>query len=344
MHPYLAFLTYRFHVEKAREAGIRIEDFYANKFHKEPYILNHVYAQYFHPHTLLERVKDVAFYRRPRTIFKGFTVPDWATAEKQHGWDIDVHSRQAWANAMADFNAETTPVPFWGERQDPCAFEWFRLEQFGKGNQSRLYYNEVPQPKWLRHGGHVHDIDKALYSFTWAAQDEPVKFDGIDTTTPEGRAQYKADYDQMCALTPELIKAEHMMFPHEMPAKVSQEPHFQRVWAQYRAHALQGKINAAVDAGSVSQADADAAVAFLNAGPRKTMEISSYVQGKLGRPDLAEDEGFLATDRVFEAVGLGGAQFNMKTSEAYEDQFWRNYDRTYELSEIEMREQLPIFI
>lgn len=82
MHPYLAFMTYRFHVEKAREAGIRIEDFYANKFHKEPYILNHIYAQYFHPSTLLERVKDVAFYRRPRTIFKGFSVPDWATAEK----------------------------------------------------------------------------------------------------------------------------------------------------------------------------------------------------------------------------------------------------------------------
>lgn len=107
-------------------------------------------------------------------------------------------------------------------------------------------------------------MDKALYSFTWAAQDEPVKFDGIDTTTPEGRAQYKADYDQMCALTPELIKAEHMMFPHEMPAKVSQEPHFQRVWAQYRAHALETKVNAAVAAGSVSQADADATVAFLN--------------------------------------------------------------------------------
>ena len=88
-------------------------------------------------------------------------------------------------------------------------------------------------------------------------------------------------------------------------------------------------MNSAVDAGAISQSDADAAVAFLNAGPRKTMCISAYVQGKLGRPDLAEDEGFLATDRVFEAVGLGGASFNMKTSEAYEDQFWRNYDREY---------------
>jgi len=86
VHPYLAFITYRFHVEKAREIGIRIDDFYLLKFHKEPYIMNHVYAQYFHPDTLLERVRDVAFYRRPRTLFKGFRVPDWATAEKRHGW------------------------------------------------------------------------------------------------------------------------------------------------------------------------------------------------------------------------------------------------------------------
>jgi len=86
VHPYLAWCTYRFHVEKSREIGIRIEDFYVNKFHKEPYYMHHVYAQYFHPNSLLERVRDVAFYRKPRTLFKGFKVPDWATAEKRNGW------------------------------------------------------------------------------------------------------------------------------------------------------------------------------------------------------------------------------------------------------------------
>merc|ERR1711990_295347 len=73
-------VTYRFHVEKAREGGFRIEDVYHNKFHKEPYIMHHLYAQYFHPTTLLERIRDVRFYRQPRTLFKGFTVPDWAKA------------------------------------------------------------------------------------------------------------------------------------------------------------------------------------------------------------------------------------------------------------------------
>lgn len=66
--------------------GIRIEDFYVQKFHKEPYYMHHIYGQYFHPSSLLERVRDVSFYRRPRTIFKGFRVPDWATAEKMNGW------------------------------------------------------------------------------------------------------------------------------------------------------------------------------------------------------------------------------------------------------------------
>lgn len=44
VHPYLAFVTYRYHVEKAREAGIRIEDFYMNKFFKEPFVEFHIYA------------------------------------------------------------------------------------------------------------------------------------------------------------------------------------------------------------------------------------------------------------------------------------------------------------
>lgn len=96
IHPYLFHLTYKFHVEKAREAGLRVEDVYCNKFHKEPYIMFHMYAQYFHPSTVLERVRDVRFYRQPRTIFKGFKVPDWATSKEHAGWEFDAYSRQAW--------------------------------------------------------------------------------------------------------------------------------------------------------------------------------------------------------------------------------------------------------
>lgn len=137
-----------------------------NKFHKEPYIQFHIYGQYFHPETMLERSRDVAFYRRPRTLFKGFKVPDWATAEKRHGWELDAYSRQAWENAMHDLNSEWTPTQFTGERQEPNVIEWFRLEQWGKGNSSRLFYNEVPKLYWHRHGGRVDDIEKDVFSFT----------------------------------------------------------------------------------------------------------------------------------------------------------------------------------
>ena len=71
--------------------------------------MHHIYAQYFHPDTLLERVRDVRFYRQPRTIFKGFKVPEWATSNEKHGWEVDMHSRQAWDNAMQDMKAEWTP-------------------------------------------------------------------------------------------------------------------------------------------------------------------------------------------------------------------------------------------
>jgi hypothetical protein len=76
--PYLAFVTYRFHVERARDAGLRFEDICMNKFFKEPFIQYHIYTQNFHPITLLERVRYFNFYWRPRGFFKGFRVPDWA--------------------------------------------------------------------------------------------------------------------------------------------------------------------------------------------------------------------------------------------------------------------------
>lgn len=95
---------------------MRIEDFYNHKFWKEPLIQMHIYQQYFHPHTLLERVRDVNFYRKPRTLFKGFRVPDWAQADQRHGWELDTYSRAAWENALHDMRSEWTPVQFTGER------------------------------------------------------------------------------------------------------------------------------------------------------------------------------------------------------------------------------------
>jgi hypothetical protein len=178
--------------------------------------MHHIYAQNFHPSTLTDRVKDVSFYRRPRTIFKGFKVPNWATAEKMGKDEIDHSSRRAWDHAYQDAMAESTPVQFLGERVEPCPLEWFRGEQMGKGVGSRLFYNEEPKPLWFRHQGHLDNKEESLYSFTHGDQEQRVMF-GMDTTTEEGREAFKAEYESLAGMTPELISHEAMLYPHEMP-------------------------------------------------------------------------------------------------------------------------------
>ena len=304
--------------------------------------MNHIYAQNFHPESLLERVRDVYFYRRPRTLFKGFKVPDWATSENRNGWQIDAYSRQAWDNAMAEFNSEWTPMQFWGERQEPNIIEWFRLEQFGKGSSSRLFYNEVPNPTWMRHNGHLDNPEEVLYSFTHANLDQQIVF-GIDTTTEEGRAAYKAEYDALSALAPEIIKKEDFCFPHEMGKEIPTEPHFQRVWGYYREHTLKKSISAAVESGAITAGDAATAQKFISVGNQ--VSVTNYIMAKTGyRADLEGSEEFLATDKVMTAIGMNKIALNKLTAETYEFQFWTNFDGLFDMNEIEMKEEMPFFI
>lgn len=221
--------------------------------------MHHIYAQYFHPNTLLERVREVAFYRRPRTLFKGFKVPDWATSDKIHGWEIDYHSRQAWDNAMHDLNSEWTPQQFAGERlEGNNILQWFRFEQWGKGNSSRLFYNEVPKPTWFRYGGHLDNPEEVLHSFTKADQEQAMVF-GMDTTTPEGREQFEKEYWNMCQMSPELFAMEDMVYPHEYDKYhhfLSEEPHFRRVWQHYRDHTFRVHFAHMVKEGVIKEEDA----------------------------------------------------------------------------------------
>ena len=48
----------------------------------------------------------------------------------------------------------------------------------------------------------------------------------MDTTTPEGRAAFKAEFDAIADLTPEIIKKSELVYPHEMGTNISTEPHF----------------------------------------------------------------------------------------------------------------------
>lgn len=328
---------------------MRVEDVYNNKFHKEPYIMMHLYAQYFHPETLLERVRDVRFYRNPRTMFKGFKVPDWATAKEQHGWEYDAYSRSAWDNAMHDLNSEWTPTQFTGERQEPNPLQWFRFEQWGAGFSARLFYNEVPKPTWWRQGGHLlenaddtQERDRKLYSFTYADQDDRVIF-GIDTTTAEGRAKFQQEYDNLAELAPEIIKKDEIIFPHEMGPEISTEPHFQRVWQHYREHIFKLRFAQLVEEGEISEEDAQTFTRWVGLTGHPTFNI--YILGRTGKLDhLQGDAGYQATMRVLDTMGLGAIDFDKYTAQPFEQQFWEQFDGVYELTETELRQELPYFV
>lgn len=73
------------------------------------------------------------------------------------------------------------------------------------------------------------DPEKELYSFTHADQEHKLIF-GIDTTTPEGKAQFKKEWDNLAAMAPELISKDAIIYPHEQQQEVTSEPHFRRVW------------------------------------------------------------------------------------------------------------------
>jgi len=98
-----------------------------------------------------------------------------------------------------------------------------------------MFYNEVPQLSWRRQTGHLtegndeREKDRMLFSFTHANQDRGILF-GLDTTTPEGAEAYRKEYEDLCEMAPEILKKEDMILPHQMPARISEEPHFRRVW------------------------------------------------------------------------------------------------------------------
>lgn len=176
-------------------------------------------------------------------------------------------------------NSEWTPMQFTGERLEPNILNWFRLEQWGKGNSSRLFYNEVPKPTWFRYGGHLDDAEKQLHSFTHADQEHKFAF-GIDTTTSEGREQFKKEWETACQLVPELIAKEDIVYPHEHQRFISEEPHFRRVWQHYREHTFKLRFAYLIQEGKISESDAAAFRNFVdfNGGA----SFNTYIYTNLG--------------------------------------------------------------
>jgi hypothetical protein len=79
-------------------------------------------------------------------------------------------------------------------------------------------------------------------------------------------------------------------------------------------------------------------------GGKRQLSASTYVLTKTGSlPHLAHDEGYLATDRTMQAIGMN-IPLDNTTAEIYEHQFWTNVDGNFQLTEVDMRENLPTFI
>lgn len=341
--PLLSYFTYRFHVERARAAGMRVEDTYHHKFFREPYITWHIYAQNFHPHTLHERVRAVHFYRKPKTLFKGFKVPDWAQTHKTEGWDVDnYYSRQAWENAMRELRSEWTPMPFVGERLEPNIINWFRIEQVGKGFSSRFFYNEEPNPSVWRHGGHMEDKNKTLYSFKYGDQHHEDSL-GFDLSTTEGRKALDAEVERWRQMTPEIY--ESMNLHKEVQGRnyckfISQEPHFQRALSHYRAYVLEKHIKKAVESGDLTQDEVNASRSFFDEKglPAANLIVMGH-QGLLGM-----DESWEAMRRVLDKLGLGDFRRDDKTSMPVEQQLVQYIDTKFNITERDLNRHLPVLI
>jgi hypothetical protein len=80
-------------------------------------------------------------------------------------------------------------------------------------------------------------------------------------------------------------------------------------------------------------------------GGKRSLNVAPFVMTKVGlTKDLAGSEEFLTTDKVMTAVGMNSIALTKLTAETFESQFWSNFDGQFTLTEIQMREDLPVFI
>ncbi len=103
---------------------------------------------------------------------------------------------------------------------------------------------------------------------------------GIDTTTPEGREAFKKEWENMAEMVPELLSKDDIIYPHEHQRFISEEPHFRRVWQFYREHMFKLRFCQIVEAGDITQQEADAFKNFIDMQNVPTFNL--YIYGRLG--------------------------------------------------------------
>lgn len=95
--------------------------------------------------------------------------------------------------------------------------------------------------------------------------------------------------------------------------------------------------------GLISEEDAQKFTNFVGMTNHPTFNL--FILAKAGKlAHLEHDEGFQATIRVLDAMGLKNVQFSQHTAMPSEEQFWQQFDGFYQLTESSMRKELPNFI
>ncbi len=114
---------------------------------------------------------------------------------------------------------------------------------------------------------------------------------GLDTTTPEGRTEFKKEWENLCEIAPELLSKEDMVYPHEQPPRITEEPHFRRVWQHYRIHMFKLRVANLLEQGQVSEEDVDLMKKFTSLQNQPSFNL--YIYGRLGKmPHLEHDPGY----------------------------------------------------
>lgn len=170
---------------------------------------------------------------------------------------------------------------------------------------------------------------------------------GMDTTTEEGRAAYKAEYDYISEMAPQIVRKEDMEYPHEMALPISNEPHFRRCFQHYRNWSFSAALAGAVEHGSISEEDANTAMKFLGmkSNDRRVPSFEVYVLIATGKITCLEsDADYQTTMKVMGEMGLGQITFDDKTAEPKIEQFWKSYDEIFNMTEEGMHESMDLFI
>lgn len=281
LEPYYAYFFWPHIVNECREAGLKVGDLMGLHFNKEPYVQFHLYAQYFHPTTMIERVNHIHFYRQPNRLYKGTKVPDWAQNHVNEAGEFDLYTAQQWAEAMDDFTSEITPVPFF---RDPMPLDanpllWLQVFGLGAGKGRRLFYNEKPVHS-IWHDGGEFDPEEMNYGY------EPRLQNPFMTATEEGKEQFDKHMADLNRMYPESFPKEGYVYPHEVLRHFQiRDKWFQRNIQNVRELKLMQQAVEMQKAGTLTEEQSLAVIKFIRDGHFRdfyTVQDMAYNQKHYG--------------------------------------------------------------